>query len=80
MMDDLKQLVCDIFVALVEWCADEGSAAYPRTEFGKRLKDLGINIPLTEDELYELKFETRYNYYGKTMHEVCEELGIEVDE
>ena len=76
----LVSLVCDIFGALVEWCADEGSAAYPRAEFGKRLKDLGIDIPLTEDERYELKFESKYNYYGKTMHEVCEELGIEVDE
>ena len=72
----LEALACDLFVKLVALCGDGGMAAWPRARFGKRLVDVGLDIPLQVWERRELECEAKLG--EEWFRELLDGLGVDV--
>ena len=75
---ELKALITDIFNDHSESCGMEGFASWPRKQFGKKLVDVHVDIPLNEWEKHELKYEANHGF--TRFRDLLESIGIEVSE
>lgn len=77
--DALRELVLDMFADSVEQAGGEGCAYWPREVFGERFAALGIDVPLHEWELFELKYEKRQPPEHRPMHDALEKCGMSTE-